>query len=480
MRSARLNARPVADTVAAVANLYCDRLGIPPPSLREVSKSRGRTYLDLLVVALLERGAPMSLEEVVTAVAPLSPHAPSWVRSSIQKAWAGREPVVKDAEGGFTLDLESRHMRRILVRVGLIAPPPPQMPPPYRPPVADVPLTMDDLRACFWRGCPSGVSDTRLAAAVLDVVDRPMFPIEIAELVGSWSEERVRPPQLSRYQSKTSLVRWGDDARLHLDRSLTRELQAMRRVVRELAVPRLRQVAEAAWYRDRALERQREEEARLAAAPPAPPAFSKIPWHGTLVAVQPRIRLTRSFDQRSHSYLGYVLRVRGDLGGEAREFLVAIGKAAQEKHQFRVGDEVSGEGVRVEAPDLETADLYKVSGLKVGARGSAERSATAPFTGVPPTLEEYRARGHRRLSAPTYAAKCVGCLWGAEMAVEMIIDQWNPSTRRYRRETFCYGPKNCPLYAGGPYRRVPGRKGMSWTEEDWVDEDATGHRGEGE
>lgn len=66
------------------------------------------------------------------------------------------------------------------------------------------------------------------------------------------------------------------------------------------------------------------------------------------------------------------------------------------------------------------------------------------------------------------------------MAVEMIIDQWNPSKRRYRRETFCYGPKSCPLYAAGPARRVPGRKGMSWTEKDWVDEDATGHRGEGE
>lgn len=163
-----------------------------------------------------------------------------------------------------------------------------------------------------------------------------------------------------------------------------------------------------------------------------------------------------------------------------REFVVAIGKVAQEKHGFRVGDDVSGEGVRVEDPNLETADIYKASALKVGARGPADRSATAPFTGVPPTLEDYRARGHRRLAAPAYAAKCAGCLWGAEMAVEMIIDQWNPSKRRYRRETFCYGPKNCPLYSAGPTRKVPGRRGMSWTEEDWVDEDATAHRGEGE
>jgi hypothetical protein len=34
-------------------------------------------------------------------------------------------------------------------------------------------------------------------------------------------------------------------------------------------------------------------------------AGEKIGWQGVLLSVQPRIRLTRSFDQRSHTYLGY-------------------------------------------------------------------------------------------------------------------------------------------------------------------------------
>ena len=63
------------------------------------------------------------------------------------------------------------------------------------------------------------------------------------------------------------------------------------------------------------------------------------------------------------------------------------------------------------------------------------------------------------------------------MAVEMIIDQWNPGQRKYRPEMFCYGPRSCPLYQPGPARTVPGRKGMTYTEEDWVDEEATSHRG---
>ena len=36
---------------------------------------------------------------------------------------------------------------------------------------------------------------------------------------------------------------------------------------------------------------------------------------------------------------------------------------------------------------------------------------------------------------------------------------------------YSYGPKSCSLYRAGPTRKVPGRKGMSWEEEDWVDED---------
>jgi hypothetical protein len=62
----------------------------------------------------------------------------------------------------------------------------------------------------------------------------------------------------------------------------------------------------------------------------------------------------------------------------------------------------------------------------------------------------------------------------------MILDQWKPDVRRYRSETFCYGPKSCRLYAAGPARKVPGRKGMVWEEADWVDEEATSHRGNDE
>ena len=206
-------------------------------------------------------------------------------------------------------------------------------------------------------------------------------------------------------------------------------------------------------------------------------ASDKLSWHGKLTSVQARIRLLRSFDQRNHSYLGYVLGVDGTIGNEEREFSVGIGKGAQTKLEFRVGDVVSGQCQPVEDGRTETAEFYKVSKLKVLERGEEHEGQAAPWLGVAPDLQTYRARGHRRLDAQTYKGQCWSCIWGCRMAVEMIIDQWKPSEKRYRHETFCYGPKSCPLYKAGPTRKVPGRKGMTWEEEDWVDEDAVAHRG---
>jgi len=202
----------------------------------------------------------------------------------------------------------------------------------------------------------------------------------------------------------------------------------------------------------------------------------KVPWSGVFTSIQPRIRLTRSFDQRSHTYQGYVLRVSGTVGDEAREVTVAIGEAAHAKHGFQFGDTVSGEGEPVADPRIETADLYKVSKLRVLARATEQTTEPPPWHGTPPALSVYRERGHRRLAARTYDTSCVTCIWGTRMAVEMIVDHWNPSQKRYRAETFCYGPLSCRLYKAGSTRKVPGRRGMSWDEEDWVDEESVAHR----
>jgi hypothetical protein len=202
----------------------------------------------------------------------------------------------------------------------------------------------------------------------------------------------------------------------------------------------------------------------------------KLAWSGEIAAVQPRIRLMRSFDQRNHAYPGFALFLRGTLDGAAREFSVGIGPSAQAKHQFRAGDTVRGLGIPIAGDRTEIVGLYKVSALELISRASTPSAEGPPWRGVPPPLETYRARGHRRLDPHTYEASCRACIWGCRMPVEITLDQWKPDVREYRFETFCYGPKSCPAYRAGATRKVPGRNGMTWEEENWVDEEATSHR----
>jgi hypothetical protein len=204
---------------------------------------------------------------------------------------------------------------------------------------------------------------------------------------------------------------------------------------------------------------------------------AKISWSGRLLAVKPRIRLLRSFDQRNHNYLGYVLHVSGLADGREREFLVGIGKAAQAKYQFKAGDAMRGEACPVADNRTEVVEFYKTSKLELIEQAGPSSISPPPWTGIPPALEIYRQRGHRRLDSRTYDTHCKQCIWGCLIPVEMIIDQWKPDKVQYRTETFCYGPKSCSLYKAGPTRKVPGRKGMIWEEEDWVDEQAVAHRG---
>lgn len=203
---------------------------------------------------------------------------------------------------------------------------------------------------------------------------------------------------------------------------------------------------------------------------------NKITFTGIILSVQPRIRMIRSFDQRSHNYLGYAIAVRGEMNDVPMDFSVGIGKSAQQKHGFCVGDSIAGECLPVPEPDMEPVEFYKTSKLKKTAVQMHSNDVPPPWQIVPPDIEIYRERGHRRLSAVTYDKKCFTCIWGCRMPVEIIIDQWNQSRRKHRFETFCYGPLSCKFYKPGPARKVEGRKGMIYEEEDWIDIDATSHR----
>jgi hypothetical protein len=198
-------------------------------------------------------------------------------------------------------------------------------------------------------------------------------------------------------------------------------------------------------------------------------AHSKVAFAGTVAAVKARIRLLRSFDQVSHAYLGYTLVLEGTMDGIVVDDLrVAIGPKTHEAHRFRIMDQVQGLAESVPDPAQEWATHYKVSGLRLLQRGPAEQEVPAnPEGGIAPPLPDYRAHGHLRLDAKTYQAHCQHCPFGLVMATEITLDHWNPEKKRWRFETHCYGPRDCPRYKPGKPYRVQGRKSwMVWEDDD--------------
>jgi len=114
------------------------------------------------------------------------------------------------------------------------------------------------------------------------------------------------------------------------------------------------------------------------------PMSEKISWKGRVIGVQPRIRLLRSFDQRNHNYMGYSLLGSGVADGQEREFLVGIGKAAQAKHQFKVGDVVRGDAYPVADNRTEVVEFYKTSKLEIIEQSDPAVITPPPWIGIPP------------------------------------------------------------------------------------------------
>ena len=202
----------------------------------------------------------------------------------------------------------------------------------------------------------------------------------------------------------------------------------------------------------------------------------KIRFRGVVRSVQVRSDVWRyRLDNRTHSHKGYNVFVEGVTDGEQRAFSVAISEKQQQRVHLRIGDELSGTAWTKLHPKWEYADYYRAGALKVLARGpEPDEGAHAPWTSEVEPLDTYSERQCRMLDARRYKSKCLSCKWAAMANVTVEYDFGR--SQRHRFESFCYGPKSCPLYTMGRPRAVP-YKGMgSVYDEGWLDEDMTAHR----
>jgi len=110
---------------------------------------------------------------------------------------------------------------------------------------------------------------------------------------------------------------------------------------------------------------------------------------------------------------------------------------------------------------------------------SAESFETTapPWIMTPPAMQTYEERGARLLSKSLWETKCFKCIWANMANVEIQWD-FDRDIKKYRFETFCYGPKSCEFYKMGRARSVPYKNRGSAIDDGCLDEVCTEGRGE--
>ncbi|MBU0753892.1 MAG: hypothetical protein KJ645_02045 [Planctomycetes bacterium] len=205
---------------------------------------------------------------------------------------------------------------------------------------------------------------------------------------------------------------------------------------------------------------------------------TRICWQGWIESIQCRAWVWRyKMDNRTHHHLGFNLWINGKVDDRDARFIVAVSDKQHARHQFRIRDMVKGTAWPCMKAKHDIADYYRSGGFKVLSRGNMIPDHVGPpFTGLLPPIETFSVRGARMLDAKLWRIKCFRCMWANKSAVE--IEYKFGKVKRYRKETFCYGPKSCPIYDMGPPRKVHYFEEGYLMDTGWMDDLCTERRGE--
>lgn len=222
------------DASAGRGNAWCLRLGIAQPDLARVREHREANAYALLIVALLEHGAPLTLAEVAERFAAAGVASRERALLSLKRCKPARAPVYRDGDR-YALDLHDDELDLWLFRLGLrpprSAPPRPAPPPPPPQPPLHEPLSPEELAAA-WKGyAPWSFSAQRLAVAILDAHGGSMDAGEAIAFAKAHAGPRLSP-ESAVYWRKGAPVRATPDGRWVLDRAHV-AVAAARKAVRE-------------------------------------------------------------------------------------------------------------------------------------------------------------------------------------------------------------------------------------------------------
>lgn len=192
-----------------MTNTYQDVLKISGVRLEAVKEHPEASNYTLLIVALIERGGPMTLLEVAARFAAAGVAPADEALAGLRRCRPARAPVHRDGEH-YSLDPYDADADLWAFRLGLrpakVARP--VVVPPTPPPLAgpEVRLTGAELDAAWQEAVLHQVSARQLVLSVLDVYGGPMRPADVVAAVAARTQWHVLNVDPTKFKSRSSPV----------------------------------------------------------------------------------------------------------------------------------------------------------------------------------------------------------------------------------------------------------------------------------
>ena len=217
-----------------MAKRYHELLGIQAPSLAAVKDNREANTYALMIVALIERGEPMSLAEIAARFERAGIEPADEALRSLKRCQPARPPVYRDGDM-YELDVHDDELDLWLFRLGLRGPKVPRLEvvrkPPELLPDPETPLTTSEIEEAFRDANLYGWSAQRLALAVLDSHGGHMPGSKVVEVLKQLTKECfLRVESADRWRAMAVIVEADGSWRLDPDHEA---LRSTRKAVRD-------------------------------------------------------------------------------------------------------------------------------------------------------------------------------------------------------------------------------------------------------
>jgi hypothetical protein len=200
--------------MTSTTNSYCEALGIQVPDLETAKASRDANYYALLIVVLLERGKPVTLQEAAQRFEEAGVSSAESALASLKRCRPGRSPIYRDGDL-YALDPHDAEADLWAFRLGLRPPKAVSLrvvrPDPGPLPSVDLALTVTQLDEAWRDGVPSDSSAQRLALCVLDAHGKAMLPEDVVSFISARSQWNRLSVDSAKYWRRGAAVRVRED-----------------------------------------------------------------------------------------------------------------------------------------------------------------------------------------------------------------------------------------------------------------------------